>query len=144
MTDYYCPNCHRTATETVFCPVHDQMQCVDTEKAQQLEQQLATAAQQLAAKAAKPTPSCTILVYHGKYGDEYWLADTPERMDAARRKLFQMLDEQGFCQEHEAHLAEARAGDAKAIRWILEVHRDYEYEGWDLEAAFDPLAEETA
>lgn len=78
-----------------------------------------------------------ILVYRGKYGREYWLADTPERLEAAMRKLFTQLDEWG-CYENEEGLAEARAGDLKAIKGILTRRSDYEYEGWDLEEAVDP------
>lgn len=83
-------------------------------------------------------PGAKVLIYHGKYGDEYWLVDTPERLEAAQRKLFAQLDEWGCYEEGEDHLTEARAGDAKAIRWILEIHQRYEYEGWDIEEAFDP------
>ena len=32
-----------------------------------------------------------ILIYHGKYGDKYWLADTPELLNAALKQLFQRL-----------------------------------------------------
>jgi hypothetical protein len=79
-----------------------------------------------------------ILIYHGKYGDEYWLADTPERLNAALQQLFQRLDEWHCYEDDEEGLAEARAGNPKAIRWILDRHNGYEYEGWDLEEATDP------
>jgi hypothetical protein len=82
-----------------------------------------------------------ILIYHGKHNDEYWLVDTPERMEAAQRKLFKMLDEWGCYEEGEDHLIEARSGNVKAIHWILSIHQQYEYEGWDIEEAFDPLCE---
>jgi len=36
-----------------------------------------------------------ILVYHGKYGDEYWLANTPEQKITALKRLFTFLDSMG-------------------------------------------------
>ena len=79
-----------------------------------------------------------ILIYHGKYGDEYWLADTPERLEAAMRKLFARLDEWHCYEDDEEGIAEARAGNIRAIKWVLQRRQDYEYEGWDLEEAIDP------
>lgn len=80
----------------------------------------------------------SILVYHGKHDDEYWLADTPERLKTAQRQLFKRLDDWG-CYEQEEGVTEARAGDIRAIRWLLNRHEGYEYEGWDIEQATDPL-----
>jgi len=77
-----------------------------------------------------------ILVYHGKHGKQYWLADTPTRAAQAREALFRQLDEMGFyCDEDKGHLTKARAGDAKAIEGILESrgHCGCEYEKWDYE-----------
>ena len=85
-----------------------------------------------------------ILVYHGKHGDQYWLADTPERLEAALRKLFAELDELGCYAEDEIRsltLAKAREGDARCIRHVLESHKRYEYEGWDLEEVYDPCTD---
>jgi len=79
-----------------------------------------------------------ILIYHGKCGDEYWLADTPERLEAAMRNLFTRRDEWHCYEDDEEGIAEARAGDIRAIKWILQRRQDYEYEGWDLEEATDP------
>lgn len=79
-----------------------------------------------------------VLVYHGKHGDEYWLVDTPERLQTAMRQLFQMLDEWHCYENSEEGVAAARAGDAKAIKWILMRHAGYEYEGWDIIEATDP------
>ncbi len=78
-----------------------------------------------------------ILIYHGKHGDEYWLADTPERFRAAMRKLFTMLDEMG-CYEDDPGLEQARNGDHRFICHILQARNRYEYEGWDLEEVSDP------
>ena len=83
----------------------------------------------------------TILIYHGKHGDEYWLADTPEQRDAAMRQVFTKLDQWGCYDEDEGHsvaLATARTGDAYFIRQFLESRKNCEYEGWDLEEVFDP------
>jgi hypothetical protein len=77
------------------------------------------------------------MIYRGKYGDEYWLADTPARLEAAKRKLFTSLDEWGCYQDDEG-LEEARKGDIRWISNILERHRDGEYEEWELEEVRDP------
>lgn len=85
-----------------------------------------------------------ILIYHGKHGDQYWLADTPERLEAALRRLFTELDELGCYAEDEFRsltLAKAREGDARSIRHILEDHKGCEYEDWDLEEAYDPCTD---
>jgi hypothetical protein len=79
-----------------------------------------------------------ILIYHGKYGNEYWLADTPERLNAAMKRLFTFLDEQGCYDDNTLTLANARAGDERCIRLILERRRLYEYEEWELEEVKDP------
>lgn len=79
-----------------------------------------------------------ILVYHGKHADEYWLVDTPERLEAAQRKLFAQLDEWGCYGDEEEHVAAARAGDIQAIRWVLDIHNRDEYEGWDIVQACNP------
>jgi len=80
----------------------------------------------------------SILVYHGKHGDEYWLADTPERLQAAMRQLFQMLDDWHCYKSSDEGVAAARAGDARAVKGILMRHAGYEYEGWDIIEAIDP------
>ncbi len=85
-----------------------------------------------------------ILIYHGKHGDEYWLADTDKQVNAAMRKLFTRLDEWGCYVEDKTHsltLAKAREGDPRCIRHILESRRDCEYEGWDLEEADGPCTD---
>jgi len=79
-----------------------------------------------------------ILVYYGEHSDKYWLVDTPQRLEAAQRKLFKQLDEQGYYNDDEKHISEARAGDIYAIRWLLVAHRRREYEDWDVEEALDP------
>ncbi len=86
-------------------------------------------------------PGASILIYHGKYGDEHWLVDTPERLEAAQRRLFKQLDEWDCYEDDEEHVPEARAGDIRAIRSVLDIHSGYEYEGWDIETASDPLGE---
>lgn len=42
-----------------------------------------------------------LLIYHGKHGDEYWLADTPAWLEAAQRQLFKRLDEWGCYEDGE-------------------------------------------
>lgn len=83
----------------------------------------------------------TILIYHGKHGDEYYLADTPAQLEAAQRQLFKQLDDWHCYDDEDAdHLARARSGKIRAIRGILESRCCYEYEGWELEEAVDPCA----
>ena len=85
-----------------------------------------------------------ILVRHGKHGDQYWLADTPERLEAALRRLFTELDELGCYAEDETQslmLAKAREGNARCIRYILESRKDREYEDWDMKKACDPCTD---
>ena len=82
-----------------------------------------------------------ILIYHGKHGDEYWLADSSEQLNAAMWRLFTILDEQGCYIEAETHsftLRMARAGNSRCVRSILESRKGCEYEDWDLEEAYDP------
>jgi hypothetical protein len=88
-----------------------------------------------------PKPGAQILIYHGKYGDEYWLVDTPARLEAAQRNLFSRLDEWHCYEDDEEHITQARAGDIKAIRWMLDTHQTYEYERWNIEEAFDPCTD---
>jgi len=79
-----------------------------------------------------------ILVYHGKHGDDYYLVDAPERLEAAQRQLFKQLDDWHCYDSDEEGVPEARAGDYRAIRWLLDRHNGYEYEGWDIVQATDP------
>jgi NTP pyrophosphatase (non-canonical NTP hydrolase) len=75
-----------------------------------------------------------ILIYKGKHGDQYWLADTPARLVQAQTALFKQLDEQGFYEdEDQDHLKQARAGNIRAIRGILDSRQCCEYEEWELE-----------
>lgn len=74
-----------------------------------------------------------ILIYRGKHGDAYWLADTSTRAAQAREALFRQLNEMGCYESNQEKLEEARAGDAKAIEFILECRKGYEYENWDYE-----------
>jgi len=87
--------------------------------------------------------TAAILIYHGKHGDQYWLADTTPRMEAALRALFKQIDEQGCYNSNDnpdvaCWLIPARGGDIRYIRTILEIRRDYEYEGWNIEYAEIP------
>lgn len=79
--------------------------------------------------------SADILVYSGKYDHQYWLVDTPQRLEGAQRALFQQLDENGFYGYDQRYIREARNGDIRAIRYILEERRSCEYEYWDIEKA---------
>jgi hypothetical protein len=79
-----------------------------------------------------------ILIHHGKYADIYYLADTPERKDAVFRRLFKQLDECG-CYSSCVSLTLARTGDIRAIKVLLDSHREREYEGWESRRVIDPL-----
>jgi hypothetical protein len=85
-----------------------------------------------------------ILVHYGKHGDEHWLADSSEQLNAAMWRLFTILDEQQCFVEDEVHsftLRMARTGNAQCVRAILQLHRDYEYEGWELKEVTDPCTD---
>ena len=66
----------------------------------------------------KESMTMKILVYYGKHGDEYWMADTPEQLEAAMRGLFASLDECDYY-EDEDHAEKAREGDLETIKCIL-------------------------
>ena len=83
-----------------------------------------------------------ILVYYGKHGDEYWMADTPEQLEAAMRGLFASLDECDYY-EDEDHAEKAREGDLETIKCILYRHSDREYEQWDIKEARNPCLIQT-
>lgn len=78
-----------------------------------------------------------ILVYKGKYSNEFWMADTPERTAGAQAALFKLLDEDG-CYDYEVDVqmvALARSGRPGAIKLILQSHNGFEYETWGFEEA---------
>jgi len=81
-----------------------------------------------------------ILVYHGKYGREYWVVDTQAQMNAALEALFNQLDGYGFYAdiEDDDDLAPARAGNLKDIFSILSRRIHCEYERWEIVEAIDP------
>jgi hypothetical protein len=82
-----------------------------------------------------------ILVYNGKHGDEYWMADTPEHTTEAQAALFKMLDEEGcyaYGDINKGRLKNARDGDAGSIARILQIRNGYEYETWSFEEASVP------
>ena len=87
-------------------------------------------------------PHANILVYRGKHGDQFWLADTPERMDAAQRELFKQLDDlhcySAYDRQLQRTLVHARDGDIQAIRSVLNSRNGCEYESWDIIAALIP------
>jgi len=79
-----------------------------------------------------------ILIYHGKHGNQHWLADTDERLNAALRILFQQLDEWGCYDDSVEGIHEARVGNIGTIKRILTRRSACEYEEWDLEEVVDP------
>ncbi len=77
-----------------------------------------------------------LLVHSGKHGAQYWLVDTLARLRGAMVALFIQLDECGYYEdENETHLKQARQGNIRAIKGILESRRCCEYEYWDIEIA---------
>ena len=76
-----------------------------------------------------------ILVYNGKHGFAFWMADTPARAAKAREALFKILDEMGCYLNEKLPLEKARDGDERAIEIILEHRKGYEYETWRYEEA---------
>ena len=79
-----------------------------------------------------------ILIYHGKHGDQHWVANTAEQAATAREALFRQLDEEGCYEGEDAELLEkAREGNINCIEHILRYRRLCEYEGWDYVVAMD-------
>lgn len=79
-----------------------------------------------------------ILVYYGKHGDQYWVANTSEQAAKAREALFRQLDEEG-CYDGEdiEFLKKARTGDIQHIAVLLGSRRECEYERWAYIVAMD-------
>ncbi len=87
-----------------------------------------------------------IIIYDGKHGQEYWIAETREQVRAALRELFTMLDGMGCYTDWSNNdiqdlLPEARGGSHRAIYEILRARQSYEYEGWRTEYATDATQE---
>ncbi len=75
-----------------------------------------------------------IIIYHGKHGDVFWLADTRLRAAEARKKLFRQLDKNGcYAREGINLLGSAREGDDRAIEIILLERAYCAYERWEYE-----------
>lgn len=86
---------------------------------------------------AQPPTDAQILAHYSKNGNKFYLADTPERLAAAKAELFTTLDDQG-CYDHTTpDISRARDGDPQAIANILKARRYQEYEEWELVAATD-------
>lgn len=84
-----------------------------------------------------------ILVYHGKHGNEFWYARTPEETGKAFLALFKLIDEfvKAYVDapaDQQEYIAWARAGQADAAKYILQWRNGYEYEGWSLEMIKTP------
>ncbi len=80
-----------------------------------------------------------LLVHEGKYGNAYIVIDDNNE-DAAWLAMFRWFDErEGFyCGLHGDQLEcynLAKAGNAKAARWLLDLRSNYEYEKVTLEHA---------
>ncbi len=81
-----------------------------------------------------------VLVYHGKHGDCYVSARTPEEMAKAYLYLFNQMDSMGYYDyedaldvvEAKAYVA-AKAGDGRAAKWLLDCRSGGEYETIDVE-----------
>lgn len=77
-------------------------------------------------------------------GNQCWVVNTSEQLEAAQRQLFNQFDSQGlYDTDHECivhMLGLARDGDIRYIRAILDRHRDYASEGWDIVDAVFPGA----
>jgi len=79
-----------------------------------------------------------ILIYYGKHGEQYWLADTKKRTQQAQRALFDQLDAEGCYEDDEPFLEMAREGDPEVIDCILTSRQTCEYECWDYEELIVP------
>lgn len=79
-----------------------------------------------------------ILIYEGKYNDIYFDVSTPEKEQRAYLALFNFMDKVcGYyqrldCPDQTLALNGAWAGKWKEAKWLLQLRRDYEYEGWTI------------
>lgn len=88
-----------------------------------------------------------ILIYENRKSDPtYWDASTPEKEEAALWCLFKLLDEEWECYEdlHGFHLdlyRKAKRGQFAALKQLLHVRKEYEYEHFSWGELLDPLQE---
>lgn len=81
-----------------------------------------------------------VLVSHGKYGDTYFLADTPARIGQALKAFFHQQDEEGYYEDEVKKdlLEAARNGDITAVKQILDERQYCEYEEWGFDVILVP------
>lgn len=83
-----------------------------------------------------------ILIWHHKYDDYIFNANTKAKEQAAMRAIFKMVDDEGlYCDEEKTRLERARAGEHDAIAAILHERRGREFEEWEVVEVNDPDAE---
>ncbi len=80
-----------------------------------------------------------LLVYYGE-PNQYWLVDTPSRLDGAKRYLFEFLDSKGcytdLAFEFYELLKSARAGNIRSISSILKMRNGCPGQKWSLQTAY--------
>lgn len=77
-----------------------------------------------------------LLIWKDKHGNWYWAAEK-DKLNLAFLEMFKRVDESGYYVELEGDqiqaYKEAKAGNAKSARWLIQLRSDYEYEGYDVE-----------
>ena len=82
-----------------------------------------------------------LLIQHGHDGDVYYLVDEEAQLEAAMRRIYRWNTEQGcydYLDRHHRIYAAAKTGDFKAIKAVLTVRQNAEYEGWTIVHTTDP------
>ncbi len=85
-----------------------------------------------------------VLVHEGKHCNNYVVATNKEEEDLAWLAMFRLLDKyehyyDDYMEPDEQELYEqAKRGNAKSARWLLETRTDYEYERVSVELAHSP------
>ena len=77
-----------------------------------------------------------LLIWKDKHGNWYWAAEK-EKLNDAFLEMFKKVDESNYYAEFEGDQEqaynEAKGGNAKSARWLIELRSEYEYEGYDIE-----------
>jgi hypothetical protein len=81
-----------------------------------------------------------VLVFHQKHGDCYVSARTPEEELKAYLFLFNLMDEMGYYNydgalnaDEQVLYTDAKAGDGKSAKWLIDGRYGCEYESVDVE-----------
>ena len=79
-----------------------------------------------------------LLTWKGKHGDVHVIARDPKEEGRAWLYLFKLMDGNHFYDydldgDEQSAYDGAKAGDAKAAKWLIDIRYDYEYEQVDVD-----------